>query len=116
MYLGDFVSSPTSPTSPSGEVKIPQVPAETRKLDARVIENVGKNMKKKADLLLNHLNRSKVLNWNAQGHVSYRGRSIPNSNIIDLMSDTMRQKSRKSHPQPTGLMGFTQALKETNTT
>ena len=41
--------------------------------------------------------------------------TIPNSNIIDLMSDTMRMKSRKNHPQPAGILEFAQALKEVNT-
>ena len=106
---------PATPTTASGEVKTSQAPAETRDLDAKVIESVGKNMKKKAGLLLDHLKRSKVVNWNAQGQVSYRGHSIPNSNIIDLMSDTMRMKSRKNHPQPAGLSQFAQALKEIGT-
>ena len=56
-----------------------------------------------------------MVNWNAQGQVSYRGRSIPNSNIVDLVSNTMRMKSRKSLPQPAGMVEFAQALKESNT-
>ena len=106
---------PATPTTASGEVKSSQPPAETGELDAKVIESVGKNMKKKAGLLLDHLKKSKVVNWNAQDQVSYRGHSIPNSNIIDLMSDTMRMKSRKNHPQPAGLSQFAQALKEIGT-
>ena len=31
------------------------------------------------------------------------------------MSDTMRLKSRKNHPQPAGILEFAQALKEVNT-
>ena len=64
---------------------------------------------------MDHLKKSKVVNWNAQGQVSYRGRSIPNSNIIDLVSDTMRMKSRKNQPQPAGLSQFVQGLKEIST-
>ena len=106
---------PATPTTASGEVKTPQAPAETRDLDAKVIKSLGKNLKRKAGLFLDHLKKSKVLNWNARGQVSYRGHSIPNSNIIDLMSDTMRMKSRKNHPQPAGLSQFAQALKEIGT-
>ena len=72
-------------------------------------------MKKKAGLLLDHLKKSKVLKWNAQGQVSYRGREVPHSNIVDLVSETMRLKNRKHHPQPAGLAQFAQALKEVNT-
>ena len=64
---------------------------------------------------MDHLKKSKVVNWNAQGQVSYRGRSIPNSNIVDLVSNTMRMKSRKTLPQPAGMVEFAQALKESNT-
>ena len=114
---GKAVSLPlaTPAAAAPGEAKNPQPPTETRDLDARVIESVGKNMKKKAGLLLDHLKKSKVLNLNAQGQVSYRGRSIPNYNIIDLVSDTMRMKSRKNHPQPAGILEFAEALKKTNT-
>ena len=107
---------PATPTTDSGEVMADTPPAaETNELDARVIESVGKNMKKKAGLLLDHLKKSKVVKWNAQGQVSYRGRSIPNSNIVDLVSNTTRLKSRKSLPQPAGMVEFAQALKESNT-
>ena len=47
--------------------------------------------------------------------VSYRGREVPHSNIVDLVSETMRLKIRKHHPQPAGLAQFAQALKEVNT-
>ena len=106
---------PVTPTTASGEAKSSQFPVETREVDTKVLESVGKNMKKKANLLLDHLKKSKVFKWNAQGQVSYRGREIPHSNIVDLVSETMRLKSRKSHPQPAGLAQFAQALKEINT-
>lgn len=50
------------------------------------------------------------LEW--EGEISYWGQRIPSSNIVDLMVDTMRQKTRKSHPQQAGLQEFGQALKE----
>ena len=64
---------------------------------------------------MDHLTKRKVLKWNAQGQVSYRGREIPHSNIVDLVSETMKLKSRKHHPPPAGLAQFAQALKEVNT-
>ena len=106
---------PVTPTTATGEAKSSQFVADTKDVDAKVIESVGKNMKKKAGLLLDHLKKSKVLKWNAHGQVSYRGREVPNSNIVDLVSETMRMKSRKHHPQPAGLAQFAQALKEVNT-
>ena len=106
---------PATPTTPSGEVKTPQASVETNELDGKIIKSVGTNMKKKAELLLDHLKKSKVVKWNAQGQVSYRGREIPNSNIIDLVSDTMRRQTRKHHPQAAGMVEFAQALKESNT-
>ena len=106
---------PVTAATPPAEDGAPQPPAVTRDLDSRVITSVGKNMKKKAGLLLDHLKKSKVLNWNAERQVSYRGPSIPNSNIIDLVTDTMRMKSLKTRPQPAVMLEFAQALKETNT-
>ena len=106
---------PVTPTTATGEAKSSQFVADTKDVDAKVIESVGKNMKKKAGLLLDHLKKSKVLKWNAQGQVAYRGREVPHSNIVDLVSETMRMRSRKHHPQPAGLAQFAQALKEVNT-
>lgn len=71
-------------------------------------------MQKRAGLLLDHLKKTKVLKWNSDGEISYRGKRIPQSNIVDLVTNTMRTKSRRAFRSPIGIDEFAQALKETN--
>ena len=68
-------------------------------LESQIIKSVNKPGQKKAGLLLDHLKKSKVLTWNKEGEISYRGRRVPDSNIVDLMSETQRQKPLR-HREP----------------
>lgn len=83
-------------------------------LEEQVIKSVSKQMQKRAGLLLDHLKKTKVLKWNSDGEISYRGKRIPQSNIVDLVTNTMRTKSRRAFRSPIGIDEFAQALKETN--
>jgi hypothetical protein len=76
---------------------------------------MNKPGQKKAHNLLKYLKNSKVLTWTLEGEISYRGRPIPHSNIVDLMTEAQRQKPLKHHELPPGFDGIAQALKETNT-
>lgn len=71
-------------------------------------------MQKKAGLLLDHLKKTKVLKWNSDGEIRYRGKLTPQSNIVDLVTNTMKTRSRKGISPPIGTDQFAQALKETN--
>lgn len=70
-------------------------------------------MQKKAGLLLDRLKKTKVLKWNDDGEISYRGKMIPDSNIVDLVTNTRKTRSRKGFASPIGNDEFAQALKET---
>ena len=89
-------------------------PAAHPEIETQVIQSVNKPMRKKAGLLLEHLKKTNVLSWDREGKIKYRGQSIPDSNIVDLVSESLRFLPRKRHPPPDGMMEFTQALKETN--
>lgn len=52
-------------------------------------------MQKKAGLLLDHLKKTKVLKWNSDGDIRYRRKLIPQSNIVDLVTNTMKTRSCK---------------------
>ena len=84
-------------------------------MDQQIIQSVNKPMQRKAELLLNHLKKTNVLTWDKDGEISYRGQKVPDSNIVDLMADSMRSKPLKSQPVPKGIEEFAQALKETRT-
>lgn len=83
-------------------------------LEEQVIKSVSNKMQKKAGLLLDHLKKTKVLKWNSDGEIRYRGKLIPQSNIIGLVTNTMKTRSRKGISPPIGTDQFAQALKETN--
>lgn len=58
-------------------------------LEEQVIKSVSNKMQKKAGLLLEHLKKTNVLKWNGDGEISYRGKMITDSNIVDLVANTM---------------------------
>lgn len=97
------ISIPAPPDAPpaadgAAAAALPPQPPQPTNLDQAVLDNVQQSQRKKAELLLNHLKKSKIVRWDEQGQISYRGKPIPHSNIIDLMEDTMRLRARKSRP------------------
>ena len=116
-YLHQARQQPTPPSAPPAAS--PSAPPEAAAaasddLDEQIIKSVAKPGQKKAGLLLDHLKKSKVLTWNKEGQISYRGQRVPDSNIVDLMTESQRQRPLKHREAPAGLHEFAQALKETN--
>lgn len=98
-----------APDDASPAVAVPK----TREMDQQVIRSVSNKMQRKAGLLLDHLKKSNVIQWNDDGEISYRGEPIPGSNIVDLVTNTMKTKSSARLPPLPGSNEFAQALKET---
>lgn len=74
---------------------------------------VPKNLKKKGELLVRTLlENNEKIRWNDSGVVFVDNKSIPNSNILDLVNDVLRQLKR---PKPIGWEEFAKALKEIGT-
>ena len=67
-------------------------------------------MKRKAELLLNHLKKNNV-SWNSKGEFRYYGDTISNSNILDLINDALR---RRANFNPVDYKTFYKVLRETN--
>ena len=83
-------------------------------LERKIKESVPKTYKKRAGLLLSHLTqRPDVIQWNGKGEVVYKGRTLKNSNIVDLISDSIR--GRSNNPPPAFKEDFLQILHEINT-
>lgn len=103
------------PADPAPPPPPPPPPAaEASEMEQQVIKSVPGNMQKKAGLLLDRLKKTKVLKWNDDGEISYRGKMIPDSNIVDLVTNTMKTRPPKRLGFPIGNDEFAQALKETN--
>ena len=68
-------------------------------------------LRSKAKTLLEHLKSHSKLNWNRRGEISFGGKTIPGSNVIDLVKVHLRDyKDFK----PIGEEQFTHALLESN--
>lgn len=111
---GKTISAPPSSIEQTAESETVPDASETSEVEENVVKSASNRMQKKAGLLLDHLKKSKVIKWNKDGEISYRGKPIPESNIVDLVSNTLKTKSRKGFPTPAGTNEFAQALKETN--
>ena len=61
--------------------------------DKQIIDSVPKTMQNRAKLLIQKLKyHSDVISWNDNGQLVLDGSTIPNSNIVDLLNDVMRER------------------------
>ena len=86
-------------------------PSSTVALHDQILQSVPKIMQRKAELLLGMIKNNNNLTWDEQGVVSYKGKRIHGSNIIDLINDTIRQRKGV---EPRGWKTFSKALHESN--
>ena len=86
-------------------------PPSTVALHDQILQSVPKTMQRKAELLLGMIKNNNNLTWDEQGVVSYKGKRIHGSNIIDLINDTIRQRKGV---EPKGWETFSKALHESN--
>ena len=86
-------------------------PPSTAALHDQILQSVPKTMQRKAELLLGMIKNNNNLTWDEQGVVSYKGKRIHGSNIIDLINDTIRQRKGV---EPRGWKTFSKALHESN--
>ena len=104
---------PTVQIQSNNENKEQPVPSETEPFsDTVVVEHIPKSMRPRATVLLNRLKaRPDVITWDKSGEVSVAGKTIPQSNISDLISDALR--ARKNF-NPTGSREFFRVLSKIN--
>ena len=80
-------------------------------LHDQILQSVPKTMQRKAELLLGMIKNNNNLTWDEQRVVSYKGKRIHGSNIIDLINDAIRQRKGV---EPRGWKTFSKALHESN--
>jgi len=82
-------------------------------MDDEILNSVPKLSRNKAQLLLNKLKQNKdVMFWNERGELTYDGKPVPGTNIVDLIRDTM---SARKNFQPTSRELFSRGLARVNT-
>jgi hypothetical protein len=104
--------TPTVRLAPDSEIedKDPVSPEEeeAQLSDTVIIESIPKTNRSRAVALLGRLKtRPNVISWDQAGRVSLEGKSVPLSNITDLISDAV--KGRKNF-NPAGSRQFFRAL------
>lgn len=87
--------------------------AKTTQIEDEIIDSVPKTGKKKARLLINKLkNNDEVMFWNDLGELTYDGKAIPGTSIVDLVRDAMGDRKRF---QPSNYELFVRGLARINT-
>ena len=81
------------------------------KMNQLVIDSVPSTMKRKAQLLVSLLKNNPNVSWEDDGTVKLYGKSIPGSNIIDLVNDVIRHRKGS---EPTGWQAFAEGLRDMN--
>jgi hypothetical protein len=77
-----------------------------------IIEVLPKNLQQKAKIPLRRIqDNSKILDWNDRGELKYEGETLPNTNITNLLGDSLKLKKNN---KPKGYEIFTKALSEMN--
>jgi hypothetical protein len=72
---------PREETEPSDEI------------ETDIMDSVPATMKSRARQLIKKLKSNKdVIGWNEQGQMVFKGRSVPSTNIVDLVNDSLRQR------------------------
>ena len=100
---------PPTATRPPAEV---EPPAE--ELIEQIIQSAPKLTRGRAKNMIQHIQRHPdVLSWDEKGRVKYRGKTLPNTNVVDLIGDAVRDKDRKGF-RPQRLEMFSRGLSEMN--
>ncbi len=80
--------------------------------DSTIVDSVPKTMRQRATAILNRLKtRPDIVSWDESGQVNLDGKTIPNSNISDLLSDALRERKNFN---PTGSKQFFRVLSKIN--
>lgn len=75
------------------------------------LDAIPKQYQKKAQLLIDHIRKSPHLGWNQRNEVVINGESLTNTNILDLVDDLVRPKTKRN---PRGIQDFVRELKKAN--
>ena len=81
-------------------------------IEREIVDTLPVSFAGKADRLVRKMKQGGVLGWNAHGNLTFRGEIIPNTNVVDLVSDVVRK--RKNAPGPEGWELFAEGMNETN--
>lgn len=110
--LSKYMSTKNQYARPTS-IPIIDVPSKTTSSNATDLQltPIPRPYKKKAQSLVDHIEKSPNISWNQRNEIIIDGETLANSNIIDLIDDLVRPKSKRD---PRGIHDFVQALKKDN--
>ena len=83
-------------------------------IEDELLQSVPPDIRYKAKRIVRLLRSNRDVEWNGHGQFIYRQQLIPNSNIIDLVSDILSEKTLSS--PPIGWEQFADALNDSGVT
>jgi len=86
---------------------IHKLPEENNIDEKYILDSIAENVRHKAKRLLDKVIENTKLGWNNYGELIYRQTPIPNSNIVQLLTDIMKTRT---HEKPVGWQDFAEAL------
>ena len=91
---------------------MPELSEPPGEIEEDILESVPTTMKSRALQLVKKLKANKdVLGWNDHGQIVFEGRTIPGTNVVDLVNNTLRQRNNFN---PTGWQLFAKSLGRLN--
>lgn len=85
-----------------------QKPLKDNDIDEKyILDSIAENVRHKAKRLLDKVIENTELGWNKYGELIYRQTPIPNSNIVQLLTDILKSRT---HEKPVGWYDFAEAL------
>ena len=105
------VIKPTVPEEeekPQGE----QIEEKPEEIETDILDSVPATMKSRTRQLIKNLKANKdIIGWNEQGQMVFKGTTVPGTNIVDLVNDSLRQR-KNFNPEEWEL--FSKALDHLN--
>ena len=96
---------------PQGE-QSSEVTEPSDEIETDIMDSVPATMKSRARQLIKKLKSNKdLVGWNEQGQMVFKGRSVPSTNIVDLVNDSLRQRKNFN---PDGCELFSKVLGHLN--
>ena len=83
------------PTVPEEEEKAhgEQIEEQPDEIETDILDSVPATMKSRTRQLIKKLKANKdIIGWNEQGQMVFKGTTIPGTNIVDLVNDSLRQR------------------------
>jgi len=90
-----------------------QTSVNTNKSLQNVLKYIPKAKQNKAKILIDHLEANPVFDWSDKHELIVGGQTIKNSNLIDLISDVIKDKGTTVQGPP-GMTRFMSALAKSN--